>query len=92
MISSAKKKIIIDRFKKSANDISSHDVQIAILSERIREISAHLKLFPKDFASQCGLLKLVGRRRRFLTYLKRNYSEQEFSEYKNKLESQTSSV
>lgn len=61
---------IISQFARFQGDTGSSEVQIALLSQRIREISEHLKQFPKDFHSRQGLLKLVGSRRSFLNYLK----------------------
>jgi small subunit ribosomal protein S15 len=62
---------IVSQFARFQGDTGSSEVQIALLSQRIREISEHLKQFPKDFHSRQGLLKLVGSRRSFLSYLKR---------------------
>ena len=53
-------------------DTGSAEVQIAILSERIRHLTEHMKVHKKDFHSQRGLLMLVGRRRRLLDYLRHN--------------------
>ena len=53
-------------------DTGSPEVQIAILTERIRHLTEHMKVHKKDFHSQRGLLMLVGRRRRMLDYLRRN--------------------
>lgn len=72
MISKETKSLIIKNFAKSANDVGSCEVQIALLSERIKRIAEHLKKAKKDFHSQRGLLLLVGRRRTFLGYLKKN--------------------
>lgn len=67
-----KKRIIAD-FKMRDGDTGSTEVQVSLLTERINEITAHLKANPHDFHSQRGLLKLIGRRRRLLAYLnKRN--------------------
>ena len=65
------KKEIIDRFKLSENDTGSSEVQIALLSSRIRYLTDHFKVHKKDHHSRRGLLKLVGQRRRLLNYLKR---------------------
>ena len=54
------------------SDTGSAEVQIALLSERIRHLNEHMKVHKKDFHSQRGLLMLVGRRRRMLDYLRRN--------------------
>lgn len=66
----AKTQIISD-FKRAEDDTGSPEVQIAVLSTRITELTEHLKAHKKDHASRRGLLKLVGRRRRLLEYLKR---------------------
>lgn len=66
-----KKTKIIDAFKVHGRDTGSAEVQIAILTERINQLGDHFKLHKKDFHSRRGLLSLVGRRRRFLNYLKK---------------------
>ena len=55
----------------SKEDTGSPQVQIALLTQRINELTEHLRAHPKDHYSRRGLLKLVGRRRRFLNYLQR---------------------
>ena len=70
MINKTKKKKIIDKFKEHVEDTGSAAVQVALLSERISYLTEHLKKHKKDFHSRRGLLILVGRRRRLLTYLK----------------------
>jgi len=65
------KKAVIDRFKVHEKDTGSPEVQIAILSNRIRYLTEHFKVHKKDHHSRRGLLKLVGQRRRLLNYLKR---------------------
>lgn len=72
MLSKENKKKIIDQFKQSASDVGSCEVQIGLLSEKIQQVSAHLKAFPKDVSSQRGLVAMVGKRKRFLNYLKKN--------------------
>ena len=62
---------IINQYKKHDNDTGSSEVQIALLSERISHLTEHFKVHKKDFHSRRGLLKLVGKRRRLLDYLKR---------------------
>ncbi len=62
---------IINQYKKHDNDTGSSEVQIALLSERISHLTEHFKVHAKDFHSRRGLLKLVGKRRRLLDYLKR---------------------
>lgn len=61
---------IIKTFASSPNDTGSCEVQIALLSERIKQVSQHLKTYPKDEHSRIGLLKMVGRRKSLLKYLK----------------------
>ena len=68
------KEKIIKQFAKSANDTGSCELQVALLSERIRQVAEHLKSFPKDKHSRTGLLSMVGKRRSFLSYLKKNSS------------------
>ena len=63
---------IIGRHGRSQTDTGSPQVQIALLTQRINELTEHLRAHPKDHYSRRGLLKLVGRRRRFLNYLQRN--------------------
>nr|HID59880.1 30S ribosomal protein S15 [Desulfobacterales bacterium] len=65
------KKELIDRFKLHETDTGSPEVQIALLSYRINYLTEHFKTHKKDHHSRRGLLKLVGRRRRLLNYLKR---------------------
>jgi len=67
------KQEIVDKNGSDAKDTGSADVQIALLTARINELTEHLRAHPKDHYSRRGLLKLVGRRRRLLQYLqKRN--------------------
>jgi small subunit ribosomal protein S15 len=67
----AVKKEIINRFQVNENDTGSSEVQIALLSSRIKYLTDHFKVHKKDHHSRRGLLKLVGQRRRLLNYLKR---------------------
>ncbi|MDY6933590.1 MAG: 30S ribosomal protein S15 [Spirochaetota bacterium] len=60
----------IGRYRIHEKDTGSPEVQIALLTERINNLTEHFKLHKKDFHSRRGLLKLVGHRRRLLTYLK----------------------
>jgi small subunit ribosomal protein S15 len=60
---------IVGEFAIKPGDTGSPEVQIALLTERIRGLTEHLKLFPRDNHSRRGLLKLVGQRRRLLAYL-----------------------
>ena len=64
------KKSTIERFKGHTTDTGSPSVQIALLTERINQLTQHFKAHGKDFASRQGLLKLVGNRRRLLNYLR----------------------
>jgi small subunit ribosomal protein S15 len=63
------KEEITKKFQLHEKDTGSADVQIAILTERITELTEHLKLAPKDYSSRLALLKLVGQRRKLLDYL-----------------------
>ncbi|MFA6910683.1 MAG: 30S ribosomal protein S15 [Candidatus Cloacimonadaceae bacterium] len=58
-------------FKLHESDTGSPEVQVAMLSKRIQDITEHLKVHSKDFSTRRGLLKLIGQRRRLLDYLKR---------------------
>ncbi len=69
------KKEIIDQFKLHENDTGSPEVQIALLSNRIKYLTEHFKVHKKDHHSRRGLLKLVGQRRRLLNYLKKGNAE-----------------
>ncbi|HHU64310.1 MAG TPA: 30S ribosomal protein S15 [Clostridiales bacterium] len=64
------KQKIIDEFKLHGSDTGSPEVQIAILTNRINHLNEHLKVHKKDHHSRRGLLKMVGRRRGLLNYLK----------------------
>jgi small subunit ribosomal protein S15 len=61
---------LIEEHARSAGDTGSAEVQIAVLTQRIAELTEHLKTHKQDHASRRGLLKMVGRRRRLLEYLK----------------------
>lgn len=65
-----RKQEIIETYKRDEKDTGSPEVQIALLTERINELTAHLKVHMKDNHSRRGLLKMVGRRRNLLAYLK----------------------
>ncbi|PKN00869.1 MAG: 30S ribosomal protein S15 [Elusimicrobia bacterium HGW-Elusimicrobia-1] len=62
---------IIEKFKVHPTDTGSSAVQIGIITERINLLNEHFKKFPKDLCSRHGFLRLIGRRRRLLEYLKR---------------------
>jgi small subunit ribosomal protein S15 len=76
MLNPDKKKKIIEKFKVHATDTGSPQVQIAILTEEIKELTEHLKGHKKDFSSRRGLIKKVGERRRLMRYLKRTDAKQ----------------
>jgi small subunit ribosomal protein S15 len=65
------KKIIIDDFKQHESDTGSPEVQVAILTKRINDLTEHFKVHGKDYHSRRGLMIMVGTRRRLLDYLKR---------------------
>jgi small subunit ribosomal protein S15 len=62
---------LIEEYARSRGDTGSAEVQVAVLSRRIAELTDHLKTHKQDHASRRGLLKMVGRRRRLLEYLRR---------------------
>jgi small subunit ribosomal protein S15 len=70
LLKEEKSKIISDN-ARSTGDTGSPEVQVAVLSRRIDELTEHLKSHPKDHHSRRGLLRMVGRRRRLLGYLRR---------------------
>ncbi len=71
MLSKEKKETIIAEYGKKPGDTGSTEVQVALLTERINELTEHLKVHPKDHHSRRGLLKMVGQRRGLLAYLKK---------------------
>ena len=71
MIAKEKKQAIIAEFGRSEGDTGSPEVQVAILTARINELTDHFKANPKDHHSRRGLLKMVGQRRGLLAYLKK---------------------
>ena len=72
MISKEKKQQVIAEYGRNAQDTGSPEVQIALLTARITELTEHLKVNKKDHHSRRGLLKMVGQRRGLLEYLKKN--------------------
>jgi len=64
-----KKQEIIDQYKRSENDVGSVEVQVALLTARIIELTEHMKIHKKDFSSRRGLVALVAQRRSLLKYL-----------------------
>jgi small subunit ribosomal protein S15 len=71
MISKEKKTAIMNEYARTPGDTGSPEVQIAVLSARIQELTEHLKENPKDHHSRRGMLKMVGQRRGLLSYLKK---------------------
>ena len=71
MISKEKKTAIINEYATKPGDTGSPEVQIAVLTARIKELTEHMKANPKDHHSNRGLLKMVGQRRGLLDYLKK---------------------
>ena len=82
MIRKEKKQAVIAEYRAHETDTGSPEVQVAILTERVRELTEHLKEHPKDFHSRRGLLKMVGTRRRLLRYLK----DKNFNRYRDLIE------
>lgn len=79
MIEKEKKQNIIEEFKTHEADTGSTEVQVAILTARIRELTEHMRTHQKDFHSRRGLLIMVGKRRKLLQYLK----DKNFSRYQD---------
>ncbi|HHX87937.1 MAG TPA: 30S ribosomal protein S15 [Firmicutes bacterium] len=75
MLSLEKKQELISRHRLHQTDTGSPEVQIALLTERINQLTEHLKTHKSDFHSQRGLLRMVGRRRGLLNYLLKNSPE-----------------
>lgn len=71
MITKEAKNEVVKKYGKQQGDTGSAQVQIALITERIKQLSGHLKGHKKDYSTQLGLLKLVGQRRRLLAYLKK---------------------
>ncbi|MCC5909848.1 MAG: 30S ribosomal protein S15 [Clostridiaceae bacterium] len=67
-----KKQTLIDGYKNHESDTGSPEVQVALLTERINHLNEHLKTHKKDHHSRRGLLKMVGKRRNLLNYVKNN--------------------
>lgn len=77
MISKEEKTKIMKEFARSENDVGSAEVQIAVLTARINDLSSHMKEHKHDYSSNRGLLAMVSNRRRLLAYLKKT----EFARY-----------
>jgi len=71
VMSSEKKTKIIAKYRLKEGDTGSPEVQVALLTHRINDLTGHFKTHKKDFHSRTGLLKLVGKRRNLLNYLKK---------------------
>lgn len=71
MIAKEKKTAIMEQYAMKPGDTGSPEVQVAVLTERIKELTEHLKANPKDHHSARGLHKMIGRRRGLLNYLKK---------------------
>ena len=71
VLTSKDKQEIIDKYRIHEKDTGSSNVQIALLTKRINDLTSHFKLHPKDHHSRRGLLKLVGQRRHLLNYVNR---------------------
>lgn len=71
MLDNKKKQKLIEKFRTHASDTGSPQVQVAILSAEVAELTEHLKMHKKDFSSRRGLVKKVNERRRLLKYLER---------------------
>lgn len=74
-LTSAQKAEIINDFQQAANDTGSPEVQVSIMTSRIKYLTEHFKTHKKDLHSRRGLQALVNKRRKLLTYLKRNNQE-----------------
>ncbi len=84
MLAREQKQTIISQYRRTDSDTGSPEVQIAILSERIGQLTEHFKTHKKDHASRRGLLMLVSKRRSLLDYLK-NYDTERYKDVIQKL-------
>ncbi len=82
MLEKEQKQEIISDYRTHTVDTGSPEVQVAMLTRRIRDLTEHLKVHTKDFHSRRGLLKMVGTRRKLLRYLR----EKDFSRYRTLIE------
>ena len=71
-VTAQRKRELVSRFGRSESDTGVTEVQVALLTERINDLTQHLRTHSKDHHSRRGLLKMVGRRRRLLQYLQRS--------------------
>ena len=74
-LNTEQKTIIIEDYKTHATDTGSPEVQVALITKRINDLTEHFKVHAKDYHSRRGLMILVGQRRRLLDYLKRKDNE-----------------
>ena len=74
-ITGEKKKELIEKYKTKENDTGSPEVQVAILTERINNLTEHFKINKEDHHSRRGLLRMVGKRKAFLSYLQKKSPE-----------------
>ncbi|MGB9106246.1 MAG: 30S ribosomal protein S15 [Terriglobales bacterium] len=84
MLAREHKQSVIDQYRRDVSDTGSPEVQIALLSERIGQLTEHFKTHKKDHASRRGLLMLVSKRRRLLDYLKK-YDTERYKDVISKL-------
>lgn len=82
LLQKEQKSAIIEEYRAHGADTGSPEVQVAMLTRRIRDLTEHLKIHKKDFHSKRGLLKMVGTRRKLLRYLK----DKDFNRYKTLIE------
>nr|WP_321503189.1 30S ribosomal protein S15 [uncultured Dethiosulfovibrio sp.] len=82
MLTKEQKGVIIEDYHTHGSDTGSPEVQIAILTKRIRDLTEHLKVHKHDYHSKKGLLTMVGRRRKMLRYVR----EKDFNRYKSLIE------
>ncbi len=83
-LNTEEKQKLINSHQTHATDTGSAEIQIAMLSERISKLSGHLQANNHDFSSRQGLLKMIGKRKRLLNYV-RDKSEQRYTDLINKL-------
>ncbi|WP_320667561.1 30S ribosomal protein S15 [Prochlorococcus sp. MIT 1307] len=83
-LDTAEKQKLINSYQKHATDTGSVEVQVAMLSERISKLSGHLQKSNHDYSSRKGLLKMIGRRKRLLNYV-REHSEKRYNDLVVKL-------
>ena len=69
-INLASKQQVIEEYKRDVNDTGSVEVQVALLTDKVKELTEHLKVHKKDFQGRRGLLMMVGKRKKLLGYLK----------------------